>query len=529
MPAADAAFLPGRTARPAHDIVLATLNARWTHASFGLRCLRANLGPLRPRSIILEFEANARAVDVVEHILAHSPRIVGLGVYIWNVARLTEVVQTLARVAPHVAIVLGGPEVSHETEEQPIVQAANWVVRGEGDALFAELCNAILAARAPAAKILDAQPPDLHRLVLPYDEYGDVDIAHRVVYVEASRGCPFTCEFCLSSLDERVRTFPLDDFLQAMQRLLDRGVSSFKFVDRTFNLGIATSTRILTFFLERWREGLFLHFEMIPDRLPEPLRAVLARFPAGAVQIEVGIQTFDDSVAARVSRRQDAARIADNLRFLRRATGVHVHADLIVGLPGEDLDTFARGFDRLLELEPHEIQVGMLKRLRGTPITRHDVEWGMVYATEPPYEVLQTASLDFPSTQRLRRFARYLDLVKNSGDFNCTVPLLWGALSPCHGFLRFSDWLHERIGIQHGIALHRLAGLLFEYLVQELDVRHDVAGRALWDDFQRTRPNDWPAFLRPYGSTARGSTTLPHAPGAARQARHAQLPTDGSR
>ena len=170
-----------------------------------------------------------------------------------------------------------------------------------------------------------------------------------MIYVEASRGCPFKCEFCLSSLDVPVRNVPIDDFLAAMQKLLDRGVQNFKFVDRTFNLNLNISKSILQFFLERLRPGLFLHFEMIPDRLPEALRTIIQRFPAGVLQFEVGVQTFNDEVSARISRRQDNAKLADNLRFLREETGVHVHADLIVGLPGEDVASFGVGFDRLVQ------------------------------------------------------------------------------------------------------------------------------------------------------------------------------------
>src|SRR5204863_227316 len=162
------------------------------------------------------------------------------------------------------------------------------------------------------------------------------------------------------------------------------------FVDRTFNLNLSISRPILEFFLERYEPGMFLHFEMIPDRLPDALRGTIQRFPPGALQFEVGIQTFDEEVAKRISRRQDVRKVEENLRWLRAATGVHVHADLIVGLPGEDVETFGRGFDRLVALGPHEIQVGMLKRLRGTPIVRHDAAWGMVYSPAPPHEILQT-------------------------------------------------------------------------------------------------------------------------------------------
>jgi radical SAM superfamily enzyme YgiQ (UPF0313 family) len=385
-------------------IVLATLNAKYIHASFGLRYLLANLGSLRAETCLLEFDIQQRPGDVVEAILARDPKIVGLGVYIWNASETTQVVATLKRVRPELIVILGGPEVSYEVEEQEIVRLADYVVTGEADLKFAEVCRLILAGTSPPGKIVAAEVPDLAQLALPYEFYTDEDVAHRVIYVEASRGCPFTCEFCLSSLDVPVRQFALASLLGEMERLLARGVRQFKFVDRTFNLNIAASKAVLQFFLERWRPGLFVHFEMIPDRLPEALREVIAKFPPGALQFEVGVQTFNEDVSKNISRRQDYARLEENFHFLRRQTGVHVHADLIAGLPGETLESFGAGFDRLVALAPQEIQVGILKRLRGTPIVRHDQNWQMVYSPHPPYEILRNSLLDFPALQRLRRF-----------------------------------------------------------------------------------------------------------------------------
>jgi radical SAM superfamily enzyme YgiQ (UPF0313 family) len=338
------------------DIVLATLNAKYIHAGFGLRYLLANLGELRPRAALAEFVVKQRPLEIAERILALEPRIVGLGVYIWNVAPTTELVALLKKIRPDLVVILGGPEVSYETDQQEIVRLADHTITGEGDLAFAEVCRAILAGQPPAQKIIPAPLPDLARIALPYDEYTADDIAHRVIYVEASRGCPFECEFCLSSLDIPVRQFPLEPFLAALDRLLARGVLHFKFVDRTFNLNLAVSRRILGFFLERLRPGLFLHFEMIPDRLPAELRELIGRFPPGSLQLEVGVQTFNPTVAAAISRRQDYARLEENFRFLREQTGVHLHADLIVGLPGETVESFAAGFDRLVGLRPQEIQ-----------------------------------------------------------------------------------------------------------------------------------------------------------------------------
>ena len=504
------------------DIVLTTLNAKFIHAAFGLRYLFANLGELKPRAVIAEFDINQRPLDIAEKLLAHEPKIIGFGIYIWNVTETTEVIAVIKRVRPEIKIILGGPEVSYETDDQKIVELADHVITGEGDLKFAEVCQELqVAGRKDLPKIIPAELPDFSRIAPPYDFYTDADIAHRIIYVEASRGCPFTCEFCLSSLDIPVRQVPLDKFLAAMQKLLDRGLKQFKFVDRTFNLHIATSRAILEFFLARHQPGQFYHFEMIPDRLPAELREVITKFPPGALQFEVGIQTFNPDVGQNISRRQDYERLADNFDFLRQKTSVHIHADLIVGLPGETVESFAAGFDRLIALGPQEIQVGILKRLRGTPIARHDAEWQVIYSANPTYEILQNKLIDFATMQRLRRFAKYWDLVGNSGNFVATTPLIWRGASSFANFLRLSDWLYARLGRTDTIALARLAELLFEFLTAEVKLDTRFAAETLWGDWQRGGRRDAPEFLRehlPAETAVRPQTEKSPLP--KRQARH---------
>ncbi len=480
------------------EIVLTTLNAKYAHCAFGLRYLLANLGDLRERAAIVEFEISQRPVDILETLLAHNPRIVGLGVYIWNIEQATRLVGDLKRVRPDITVILGGPEVSYETEGQSIVELADYVITGEGDLTFATVCEQILQGLPPAEKIIPAVLPQFARLKLPYDFYTDEDIAQRVIYVEASRGCPFTCEFCLSALDIPVRQAALEEFLQAMDRLLLRGVRQFKFVDRTFNLNLHVGRAILEFFLARQSPDLFLHFEMIPDRLPDPLREIIAQFPPGMLQFEVGIQTVNEEVSDLISRRQDNVKVAANLNWLRDQTGVHVHADLIVGLPGEDINSFAVGFDWLVALRPQEIQVGMLKRLRGTPIIRHDDEWQMRYSAYAPYEILSTRLINFDTMQRLKRLARYWDLVANSGNFIESTRLIWGAESPFWSFLKWTDWLFARTQRTNGIALTQLSELLFAYLTEVAGHSPETIAIPLWRDYQRGGRNDRPHYLRDY-------------------------------
>lgn len=501
------------------DIVLATINARYVHASLGLRCLRANLGELRERTRIVEFVLGARPADIVEQLLAHTPRIVGFGVYIWNVEEIARVVAHLKRVAPEVIVVAGGPEVSHETGEQRICAAADYTVTGWGDVTFPRLAAALLRGGRPPERIIAGEQPPLKTLSLPYGEYTDEDIARRFIYVEASRGCPFKCEFCLSALDKTAWPFDPDALLEALGRLHARGARHFRFVDRTFNLKAAASLRILEFFLERMDDRTFLHFELIPDHLPEVLRRAIARFPAGALHFEVGIQTWNPEVQALISRRQDSARAEANLAWLRDHTAALVHVDLIAGLPGEDLESFGAGFDRLHALRPHEIQVGILKRLRGTPIARHTAAHAMRYNPDPPYNVLATDRIPFADMQRISRFARYWELVGNSGRFARGLALLFAGGSPFARFMAYADWFYARTGKTHEIALERMYDALHAYLVDELRVDAQAVRAALSSDYEASGAKGRLAFMDAGARPAAAGNT---ARSRMRQVRHLQ-------
>ncbi|SFC68123.1 Radical SAM superfamily enzyme YgiQ, UPF0313 family [Polaromonas sp. OV174] len=487
-------------------IVIATLNAKYIHASLGLRYLLANMdkhgGPgLREQTQLREFVIQQRPTQIVEELLALNPRVIGLGIYIWNVVETTQVVRLLKTLRPDIKIVLGGPEVSYETESQEICRLADHVVTGWGDVSFPRLCRALLHGPQPLMKVIAGEQPALGELALPYGEYTGEDLAKRLLYVEASRGCPFKCEFCLSSLDKTAWAFDLDLFMAEIAALYRRGARNFKFVDRTFNLKVENSVRILQFFLDRMTDeagaiqaapDLFVHFEVVPDSLPERLKQLIRQFPAGSLQFEVGIQSFNPEVQQRISRKQDNAKTAENLRWLVSESQAHVHADLIFGLPGETLESFADGFDRLHELAPHEIQFGILKRLRGTPITRHTAEFAMVYDPQTPYTILQTSTIDFAGMQRIQRFARYWEMVANSGRFALGLQLLLVPGSAFHHFLSFSDWLWNTTGKTHEFALEKLVDLLFEHLTAVRGMPENEVRAALLADYvasgARARP-----------------------------------------
>lgn len=511
------------------EILLCTLNARYQHTAFGLRYLYANLGEMRSRAQILEFTLQQNPREIVEKILSLQPKIVGFGVYIWNTRQSEEVISILKRLHPEIKVVLGGPEVSHETEKQNICQIADYTIQGEADFLFRDFCQDYLThAQLPQKKWISGPLPEITQITSPYAYYTEEDIRHRILYVEASRGCPYQCEYCLSSLDKKVRSFELNHFLSEIDLLIQRGARQFKFLDRTFNLSIPTCRKILQFFLDRMSLGLFIHFEMVPDRLPEELRDLIRLFPDGSLQFEIGIQTWNPEVSKNVSRRQDYAKITQNFRYLTQHTGVHLHADLIAGLPGETLESFAQGFDTLLELQPHEIQLGMLKRLRGTPICRHDHEWGMLYQAEPPYLILQTRTMSFETIQKLNRFSKFWDSIGNSGNFNQTLKLLKAQSQTQENpsffwlFWKLSEYLTLRHPQGHGIALLNLVESLWLYLRDHLKIDPEAARFALIQDYTGTVKRDLPGFLR---TSEKNSTPGPdpiRGPNAtpARQKRH---------
>lgn len=471
-----------------HHIVLTTLNARYMHTAFGLRYLYANIGELKAVTTVEEYTIQQRPIDIAEKLLTHEAKIIGIGVYIWNLTEVTRTVELLKQVSPDTVVVLGGPEVSHPPDLPAVCEIADYVVTGSAEKSFRELCVAILSGYPPVERLIRSEELPLEALVLPYEHYTDEDIRNRLIYVEASRGCPYKCEFCLSSLDKTAKPFELSGFLHEMDKLYQRGVRNFKFIDRTFNLKLSSSITILEFFLDKITDDgasdLYLHFEVVPDKLPDRLKVIIQQFPENALQFEIGVQTFDENIQSLISRKQDNEKTIENLTWLRQHSHVYIHADLIFGLPADTLDNFADSFDRLVALDPHEIQLGILKRLRGAPLNRHNEMYGIRYNPEPPYNVLCTSDIEFATMQRVNRFARYWDMIANSGRFRHTLPLVLGSSAFC-GFMQLSDDLYRAVGSTWKISLKRLFRLLYQILQVRDDIEEPDLVSALHADYER--------------------------------------------
>lgn len=478
------------------NIILTTLNGRYTHSAVGLRYLYANLKELQKQTTIKEYVIKERMQDIAFDILSNKPKIVGIGVYIWNATDVYELVHIIKKVSPQTIIVLGGPEVSYEPFRVDY-NIADYIVQGEGEIQFYELCRDLLDEKKIDKKIFPPQVIDLEKVELPYEYYDQNDVDNRYIYVEASRGCPFSCEFCLSSIDKKVRNFDIDKILQNFQDLWDRGVRNFKFIDRTFNLNIKVANRLLDFFLEK-DEYYMAHFEVIPDNFPQELREKIKQFPPATLQLEIGIQTLKKDIARNIKRNLNIPKIKENIAFLENETNAHIHLDLIIGLPGESLESFGENLDYLCSLSNSEVQVGVLKKLSGTTLNRHDEIYGMVYTDIPPYDILCNDLIPFDKMQHMKRFARYWDLVYNSGNFVRTFKNLVKDESVYKTFDAFTAWLYEQTYSTWQISLDRLAKYLFDFMVEVQNKDKELIAKDMVEDILKVGGRKLPKFLREF-------------------------------
>jgi len=480
------------------EIILVGINSRYTHTSIGLRYLHANLKGLQERAEILEFVINENAQTIAEKILDKNPKIVAIGVYIWNAIDVHNLIEVIKKVSPQTQIIIGGPEVSYEPFRVNF-DAADFIIQGEGEVSFYELCRDILASQAPNQRIIKAVMPDLKEIQLPYKQYSDMDVNHRYIYVEASRGCPFECEFCLSAIDEKVRTFDIDALLGEFAKLWERGARNFKFIDRTFNLNIRLANKLMDFFLKK--EGEYsLHFEVIPDHFPDGLKSRIVQFPPAVLQLEVGIQTLNEEILDNINRRMNLDKVKENIAYLEHETHAHIHLDLLVGLPGESLESFGENLNRLKAMTNAEIQIGILKKLSGTTLDRHDRMFGMVYSDKPPYDIVKNDLLSFKEIQKMKRFSRFWDLTYNSGNFKSSIGFIWKERDVFSGFYHFSEWIYGETKSTWQISLTRLSELLFKYLVEECSYDKVVIADAIVADIAGVRGRKIPSFLREFAS-----------------------------
>ncbi len=418
-------------------ILLATLHSRYSHASLALPSLATACSEIpRVASVIREWTIHEQPDRLLRRLVSEEADLYGFSCYIWNLEQTLRLVADLKQLRPDAVMVLGGPEASFGVFElMARVPAVDCVVRGEGEESFRELVAAVsLHGALPPGELLEKiagitcriddavvatpdRPPVLclDSLASPFDA-GLVDLSKPLVYVETSRGCPFSCAFCLSSLDRGVRSYASQRIRDDLSLLMDREVATIKLVDRTFNYDPQRANDIWEFILRHNRSSLF-HFEISAELLTEENFRLLRQVPAGLFRFEIGVQSGDAAILKRVGRNSDPERLLTTVRRLREESGVVIHLDLVAGLPGEGLGGFLASLEQLLGCSPHHIQVEPLKVLKGVAMRRIAAEQGYIFAEAPPYKILRTPWLSFQEIVLIEDISRLLDLIVNSGRF----------------------------------------------------------------------------------------------------------------
>ena len=446
------------------NVVLSTLNSKFIHSSLALRYLKAYGEAHGQAYDIVEYTINMPVLHILSDITEHDIDILGFACYIWNIEMTLHVVDMVKSVRPDIKIVLGGPEVSF-TADELLERCPNidYIVQGEGEEAFHALVTALhlgndgldpvipgVRGRRNGSILGSAEAVevrDLSTIPFPYTEEDMEDLEHKIIYYESSRGCPFSCQYCLSGNKNTVRFFPQERTLEELQWFIDHGVKQVKFVDRTFNCAPHHHRPLMEFMRDSDTDMNF-HLEMEPELMTEWETNILCETPPGRIQIEVGVQSTHKKTLDAINRYNDWPYIQKSIRPIIQAGRTHVHMDLIVGLPHEDFNRFGQSFNDLFSLQPHALQIGFLKLLKGSGVRRMR-EYKYVADPLAPYEVLSTHVLPYDDVRFLKYFEDVFERFYNSERFRTTFGYIGQQL--IHGetdaFTYFCDmtraWLKE--------------------------------------------------------------------------------------
>ena len=404
--------------------ILAAINSKYIHTSLGLRYINAYCQQQGLETYLMEETINTPILTVLTRITAKNPKIVGLEVRIWNRNYVFALSALLRQVLPEVVLILGGPEVMFNPKEvkrqQPQI---NYVIAGEGEELMVNLLRQLEAGQKPVLPGLPTVVEDLSILPFPYPDLKKVLSQHKICYYECSRGCPFNCSYCLSGISHLVRQRPLQLVLEDLDRFIAAGVTLLKFVDRTYNLDEKYYLPILQHLAAAATTATF-HLEIKADLLSDRVMDFLDTVPAGRFQMEIGVQSTNPQTLKAIGRSDDWEKLKSNVKRLLASGRIHVHMDLIAGLPYEGLKEYAQSFNDVYALGPQMLQLGFLKVLHGTVMEQKAEEYGLTYMQEPPYEVLSTRYLHYNDMRFLKILEEVFEGTYNSGRFPRTLAYL---------------------------------------------------------------------------------------------------------
>ncbi len=509
-------------------ILLAAINAKYIHSNLAVYSLksyvdskRKNHNELRTEIDIGEYTINQPIDGILQDIYKRKPDMIGFSCYIWNIQFVLQIARNLIKVLPKTAIWLGGPEVSYDGRQVLKKEAEiTGIMVGEGEETFSELIDYYeqlefghvpkkdlaqilgIIFRCESGSIIEtAQRPPLCMDTIPFPYQSLERMEHRIVYYESSRGCPYSCSYCLSSIDKRVRFRSLELVKQELDFFLKWKVPQVKFIDRTFNCKKSHCIEIWKYLLKKDNGVTNFHFEISGDLLSDEELELLEHMRPGQIQLEIGVQTINPKTIEEIHRNMDLVRLEQNVRKIKTFGNIHQHLDLIVGLPYEDFESFCQSFDRVYHMRPEQLQLGFLKVLKGSHMEEMAETYGLSYHEEPPYEVLFTKWLDYEEVLRLKRVEEIVEVYYNSNQFSYTLREMenkWQ--SPYAMFESMANYYRKQgfFEINHS----RLARyeILFQFLQeqepQRIEIYRDIL---MYDLYLRENVKSRPQFAREQG------------------------------
>lgn len=441
-------------------ILLVAINTKYIHSNLAVYALRAYAKAKGEEVELCEYTINHDADAILEDLYMKKPDVVAFSCYLWNYVYVNELTLELSRLLPKLHIWLGGPEVSYETKKHLKEHLEiTGIMRGEGEATFYELCRfyrqggklqdiAGISYREGGNILSTGERAclDLDELPFPYEDFGT--LKNKILYYESSRGCPFSCSYCLSSVDRQLRFKSLPKVFRELSLFLEAKVPQVKFVDRTYNARVEHALAIWNFLKEHDNGITNFHFEVAADILRPEEVACLKSLRPGLVQLEIGVQSTNEDTIKEIHRVMNIEKVRHVTEELKQAGNINLHLDLIAGLPLENYESFCNSFDDLFAMRPHQLQLGFLKVLKGSYMYEHQEEYGIVYHHRPPYEVLKTKWLTFDEVIKLKQVEQVVETYYNSGQFStmlgiyfCREKMIHGNERPYFFFRRLADYL----------------------------------------------------------------------------------------
>lgn len=444
-----------------NKFLLVAINSKYIHSNLAVYCLKAATA-YSDKVYIREFTINNQLEDILKNIYLEKPDVIGISCYIWNINCVKELLPELNKLLPGVKIWLGGPEVSYNTEEYAgRYENVAGVIKGEGEAVFKELMDCYMEGRekdipsipgittVSDGKIIDNPCTlvyDMSDSVMPYYAagYKEDDYKNKIIYYESSRGCPFSCSYCLSSVDKHLRFRNTELVLTDLKVFLDNKVALVKFVDRTFNCNREHSRKILRFIRDNDNGITSFHFEIAADILEDEDIRIMNSLRPGLIQLEIGVQSTNQDTIKAIHRVMNLDKLRNNVTAIRKCRNIHMHLDLIAGLPYEDINSFRKSFNDIYDMKPDNLQLGFLKLLHGSLMREEKDKYGIVARDIPPYEVLYTKYLSYDDILKLKQVEKVLDMYYNSNMFVLSVRYLSGSFDDSFAMYELLSECFER-------------------------------------------------------------------------------------